>query len=95
MPDTRASTRTLSPAPPTVASDGLPDLFTRVAAGDADAFAGVYDATAARVYDLAVRLVTHDADGPQAAEVAQEAFLEIWRTSRSFDPARGQRSPGS
>jgi RNA polymerase sigma-70 factor (ECF subfamily) len=54
--------------------------------GDEAAFASLYDATAARAYGLAVRVVR---DPSQAEEVAQEAFLEIWRTSGRFDPARG------
>ena len=39
-----------------------------------------------RVFGLAVRVVR---DPAQAEEVTQEAFLEIWRTSGRFDPAKG------
>lgn len=68
---------------------GLPDLsdlLRRSARADEEAFAQLYDATSARVYGLALRVVR---DPAQAQEVAQEAFLEIWRTSGRFDPARG------
>jgi RNA polymerase sigma-70 factor (ECF subfamily) len=54
--------------------------------GDEAAFARLYDATATRVFGLALRVVR---DRAQAEEVAQEAFLEIWRTSGRFDPDRG------
>ncbi|WP_183096018.1 ECF RNA polymerase sigma factor SigK [Nocardioides stalactiti] len=64
----------------------LADLLQRSARGDRAAFAELYDATAARVHGLAVRVVR---DPAQAEEVAQEAFLEIWRTASRFDPARG------
>ena len=54
--------------------------------GDEAAFARLYDATAARAYGLAVRVVR---DPSQAEEVAQEAFLEIWRTASRFDQGKG------
>ena len=49
----------------------------------------LYDATAARAFGLAVRVVR---DPAQAEEVTQEAFLEIWRTASRFDADEGQRS---
>ena len=71
-------------APP-VAADPA-DLLRRSARGDAEAFARLYDATSAKVYGLAVRVVR---DPAQAEEVAQESYLEVWRTAARFDPARG------
>jgi RNA polymerase sigma-70 factor (ECF subfamily) len=68
------------------ASPDLADLLRRSGRGDEAAFAELYDATAARGYGLAVRVVR---DPAQAEEVTQEAFLEIWRTASRFDPARG------
>jgi len=68
------------------ASTQLAAHFSRVATGDEHAFAELYDATAARVYGLALRIVR---DPAQAEEVAQEAYVEIWRTSGRFDPRRG------
>ena len=64
----------------------LADLLARSARGDEAAFAAVYDATGARAFGLALRVVR---DRAQAEEVTQEAYLELWRTSASFDPARG------
>jgi RNA polymerase sigma-70 factor, ECF subfamily len=68
---------------------GAPDLVALLRAcakGDQAAFGRLYDATSSRVFGLAVRVVR---DPAQAEEVAQEAFLEIWRSSARFDPAKG------
>jgi len=77
-------------APTTGVSAGsgpdLAALLQRSARGDRTAFATLYDATAARVHGLVLRVVR---DPAQAEEVTQEAFLEIWRTASRFDPERG------
>lgn len=64
----------------------LADLLHRSARGDEAAFAELYDATSARAYGLAVRVVR---DPAQSQEVTQEAYLEIWRTASRFDPEKG------
>jgi RNA polymerase sigma-70 factor (ECF subfamily) len=64
----------------------LADLLRQAGRADEAAFARLYDATAARVHGLALRVVR---DPAQAEEVTQEAFLEIWRTASRFDPDRG------
>jgi len=70
-----------------VSPEAAPDaLLRRAGRGDKDAFAQLYDATSARVYGLAVRVVR---DPAQAEEVTQEAYLDIWRGSARFDPERG------
>lgn len=82
----------LSPGNPTPGESAAPrqpdlsELLRASARGDERAFAELYDATSRRLYGLVVRVVR---DPAQAEEVAQEAFLEIWRTSARFDPARG------
>jgi RNA polymerase sigma-70 factor, ECF subfamily len=64
----------------------LAELLRRSARGDQAAFADLYDATSARAYGLAVRVVR---DPAQAQEVTQEAYLDVWRQAARFDPARG------
>jgi RNA polymerase sigma-70 factor (ECF subfamily) len=68
---------------------GPPDpdeLLRRAGRGDESAFAALYDATSARVFGLALRVVR---DPGMAEEVTQEAMVEVWRTAARFDPARG------
>ena len=75
------------PAAPAVSeAERLAELLRRSAKGDQQAFAELYDATSSRMFGLAVRVVR---DPAQAEEVAQEAFLEVWRTSARFDSDRG------
>ncbi|MFB9765470.1 ECF RNA polymerase sigma factor SigK, partial [Nocardioides kongjuensis] len=61
-------------------------LLRQSARGDSTAFATLYDATAARVHGLALRVVR---DRAQAEEVTQEVFLEVWRQASRYDAARG------
>jgi RNA polymerase sigma-70 factor (ECF subfamily) len=65
---------------------GLAGLLRLSGRGEEEAFARLYDATSARAYGLAVRVVR---DPSQAEEVTQEAFLEIWKTASRFDAGRG------
>ncbi len=79
----------VSPSPdPSGGGDptALVALITRASRGDESAFAELYDLTSSRVFGLARRVVR---DPAQAEEVAQEAYLEIWRQSARFDAARG------
>lgn len=73
-------------APPNAASARLSSLMQLSSRGDEGAFADLYDATSARAYGLALRVVRNPA---HAEEVVQEAYLDAWRTSSRFDPARG------
>ena len=68
------------------AGPDLAELLKLCGRGDQAAFAQLYDAVSSRVHGLAVRVVR---DPAQAEEVAQEAFLEIWKNSGRFDPAKG------
>ncbi|GAB7006316.1 ECF RNA polymerase sigma factor SigK [Nocardioides sp. AN3] len=82
----------LRPVPGGAPEEGAPsgadpgELLRRSARGDEAAFAELYDTVGAKVYGLALRVVR---DPAQAEEVAQEAFLEIWRTSSRYRPDRG------
>ncbi|MEU3143729.1 MULTISPECIES: sigma-70 family RNA polymerase sigma factor [unclassified Streptomyces] len=64
----------------------LQELVGRVALGDEEAFAGVYDAVAGPVLGV-VRAVLRDQ--AQSAEVTQEVLVEVWRTSPRYRPDRG------
>ena len=64
----------------------LAQLLSRSALGDEAAFADLYDATAARVFGLVLRVLRSHA---MAEEVTQEVYLQVWQTAARFDPARG------
>lgn len=54
------------------------------AAGDADALKRLYDATASRLYGLALQVLRE----PEAAQdVLQEAFLQVWRSAGDYRAA--------
>jgi len=76
------------PGEPSPVSSGgeLAGLLAKVARGDEDAFARVYDRFAALVYGLVRRVVR---DPAQSEEVTQEVLLEVWRTASRFDPGEG------
>jgi len=64
----------------------LAELLRRERRGDEGAFAEWYDATSARAFGLAVRVLR---DPAQAEEVTQESYLECWRHAARFDSAKG------
>ncbi|KAD3515061.1 sigma-70 family RNA polymerase sigma factor [Arthrobacter yangruifuii] len=65
---------------------GLAELVRRSGNGDEAGFAALYDATAAKVYGVALRVVR----SPEiAAEVVQEVYLMAWQQSARFDTTRG------
>ncbi|BAX90830.1 ECF RNA polymerase sigma factor SigK [Mycobacterium shigaense] len=70
----------------TTAGDELDALLRRVAAGDAAAFAAVYDLTKSRVFGLVVRVLR---DAGYSEETTQEVYLEVWRTASDYDSTRG------
>ncbi len=89
----KRDSRLAGPEPPTVrGDDGQPGpapvdgLLLRVARGDAEAFAIVYDLVAGVVYSLALRVV---GDQPRAEQVAAEVLAEVWRSAPRFRPAEG------
>lgn len=62
-------------------------LLERVAAGDVESFAAVYDRYSRAVYSLAWKML---GDAQAAQEVTQEVFEGIWRGAKAFAPGRGQ-----
>ena len=62
------------------------DLISLAATSDAEAFAALYDRHARAAYSLAYRMMGEK----QAAEdIAQDAFLKVWRSAESYRAERG------
>jgi RNA polymerase sigma-70 factor, ECF subfamily len=64
----------------------LVDLVDRCARNHEAAFEALYDATAARIYGIVLRVLRAP---DQAAEVTQEVFVEIWRQAATYQPEKG------
>jgi len=62
------------------------ELMRRVGKGDEAAFGALYDELSAMVHGVALRVVRNPAI---AEEVAQEAFVEMWRVATRFDADKG------
>ena len=69
-------------------SDG--QLIERVGGGDRRAFDELYRRYARAVLGLALRRL---GDRGRAEDAAQEAFVAIWRSARTFDSGRGSGAP--
>ena len=66
--------------------DAVDRLLVRVARGDHDAFAAVYDQVAGPVYGLVHRMV---GDPRRSQHVTGDVLTEVWRTAPEFSPADG------
>jgi RNA polymerase sigma-70 factor, ECF subfamily len=64
----------------------LAELVALSAGGHQDAFAELYDLTAARIHGVVLR-VLRSAD--HSAEVTQEVFVEVWRQATRYSPEKG------
>ncbi len=72
-----------------VSVDSPPDLdalMHQVGKGDEASFGLLYDHLSSMVYGVALRVVRNPAI---AEEVAQEAFVEMWRVATRFDGTKG------
>ncbi|WP_292814326.1 ECF RNA polymerase sigma factor SigK [Microbacterium sp. HA-8] len=67
--------------------DHAGELLVRIAQGDRDAFARLYDLLSSRVFGLILRVLV---DRSQSEEVLQEVFLEVWQSADRFAPNKGQ-----
>ena len=63
------------------------ELLTGIAAGDVNAFETLHARYERKVRSLCQRLLR---DHTEAEEVAQEAFLQVWRRAGQFDVSRGR-----
>jgi RNA polymerase sigma-70 factor (ECF subfamily) len=61
---------------------------TRLDDPELRALRALYDACAGKILALALRLLR---DRAEAEDVVQETFLEVWRRSSEYDPARASR----
>ena len=81
---------TLTSSRPVVVPDEPRDrlglLLARVARGDHEAFAALYDATAPTVFGLALNVV---GDEGLACEVARRTYAEVWRDAPAWSRAQG------
>ncbi|HEV7517617.1 MAG TPA: sigma-70 family RNA polymerase sigma factor [Thermoanaerobaculia bacterium] len=68
---------------PTAAEDL--HLMGRIAAGDRDAFARMFDRHSPAVLGLLVRIL---GSRSEAEEVLQEVFLQVWRQAGRYEPGR-------
>lgn len=65
-------------------------FFARIAAGDQSALAELYDASSAKVFGLAMKIL---GDRDAAEEVTVDVYTQVWRKIASYDAQRG--TPGS
>jgi RNA polymerase sigma-70 factor (ECF subfamily) len=68
------------------AEDRWLDYVRDIQNGSTDALAKLYDVASSLVYSLALRVVRDPAD---AEEVLVDVFQQVWRTAKTFNPARG------
>ena len=62
------------------------DLISLAAAGDAQAFATLYERHARAAYSLAYRMM---GEKQSAEDLAQDAFLKVWRSAEGYRAERG------
>ena len=65
-------------------------LIERIAGGDRRAFDEIHRRYARPVLGLALRRI---GDRGRAEDAAQEAFIAVWRSARTYDPSRGTGAP--
>lgn len=73
---------------PAEVTDG--QLIVRIAGGDRGAFDELHGRYARAVLGLALRRI---GDRGRAEDATQDAFVAIWRSARTYDPAKGKGAP--
>lgn len=69
-----------------MAQEKLEKLLLAAANGDKAAFRGVYDATSAKLYAVAIRILKR---ADLAEDVIQDAYLKIWDAAPNYSPELG------
>lgn len=62
-------------------SEQLEDLIAKVSLGDRKAFSKLYDATSAKLFGVALRILKNRAS---AEDVLQETFMKVWRYADKY-----------
>lgn len=65
----------------------LQTLIERVSLGQRTAFALLYQATAAKLFGIVLRI---NPDRAQAEDVLQEVYVNVWRAAGTYDAVRAQ-----
>jgi RNA polymerase sigma-70 factor (ECF subfamily) len=65
------------------ASQILDDLLAGVARGEEAAFAALYEATSAKLYSVALRMLR---SREAAEDVVQDSYFKVWERAGAFDP---------
>lgn len=60
----------------------LEDMIARVAIGDRKAFSALYDASSAKLFGVALRVLNNRAS---AEDVVQETYIKIWRYADKYN----------
>ncbi|MET0273175.1 MAG: sigma-70 family RNA polymerase sigma factor [Phenylobacterium sp.] len=66
-------------------SDILAPLMARIATGDRGALRQLYEATSAKLFGVALRILS---DREEAEDVLQEVYVTIWRRADRFEAGR-------
>lgn len=74
-------------SPPTDEQLRLQQLVSRMAQGEQQALATLYDETVGRVYGFAQRVVNN---AGAAEEIASDVYLQVWRDAGKYDPLRSK-----
>jgi len=68
-------------------ADSQVQLLQRIATQDREALAEFYDQTAGVIYSTVLRML---GDAPEAEEVVQDVFLQVWTKAVSYDASLGK-----
>jgi RNA polymerase sigma-70 factor (ECF subfamily) len=68
----------------------LAALLARVARGDMNALAALYDQTVPMVHGLVLRIL---GEASTAEEVTADVFVQVWQRALDYDPRRGPALP--
>ena len=63
------------------------EYLTAISRGDEDSLAALYDRYSSILFSLAQRILN---DRPEAEDILQEVFLQVWKNAAKFDETRGR-----